>query len=162
MYVQFWAENDVSELITQRKPNLDLHSVFHNWAYYLQGNVLSVQQRVQLYDLGYALMPELTGTAAHLSEYLVFGAVFGPTILLMLSILVFKQNPLRPRFIAIIVKRLLLQISIALVRYQFFPILVPLSHCFSPGASCVLFHDHIASKPCRTLSPSFWRSMQGS
>jgi hypothetical protein len=38
----------------------DVHGVFHNVAYWIQGNVLSVEQRFTLYDAGYALMPELT------------------------------------------------------------------------------------------------------
>jgi sphingomyelin synthase-related protein 1 len=33
--------------------------VFHNIAYWIQGNKLSVEQRFALHDLGFELMPEL-------------------------------------------------------------------------------------------------------
>jgi hypothetical protein len=39
---------------------IDVHNIFHNWAYWIQGNKLSVEQRYTLYDLGFELMPELT------------------------------------------------------------------------------------------------------
>lgn len=37
-----------------------MHGVFHNLAYWIQGNVLSVEQRYTLHDVGYEIMPELT------------------------------------------------------------------------------------------------------
>ncbi|TMW64950.1 hypothetical protein Poli38472_009117 [Pythium oligandrum] len=92
-----------------------VHGIFHNVAYWMQANKLSVEQRFALHDLGFSLMPELSETSSHASEYLVFGAVFAPAILLVLSVAVLKPNPKRPRFVAIILKRVLLQISIALV-----------------------------------------------
>lgn len=91
-----------------------IHAIFHNIAYWIQGNKLTVEQRFTLYDLGFDLMPELSEGASHISEYLVFGAVFAPGILLVLSIALFKQDPAKPRYMAIILKRLLLHISIAL------------------------------------------------
>ncbi|DBA04919.1 TPA: hypothetical protein N0F65_006921, partial [Lagenidium giganteum] len=91
-----------------------VHGIFHNWAYYIQGHMLSIEQRFPLYDLGFKLMPELKEKDSHWSEYLVFGGVFAPAILLVLSIPVFRQNPRKPRFMVIILKRVLLHLSIAL------------------------------------------------
>lgn len=53
-------------------------------------------------------------TNAHWSEYLVFGGVFAPAILLVASIALFKQNPQRPRYMVIVLKRVLFHISVAL------------------------------------------------
>lgn len=47
-------------LVSLFRSSSDVHGVFHNVAYWIQGNVLSVEQRYTLYDAGYALMPELT------------------------------------------------------------------------------------------------------
>ncbi|KAJ0400752.1 hypothetical protein P43SY_005473 [Pythium insidiosum] len=91
-----------------------VHGVFHNLAYWIQENKLELIQRYTLYDLGFELMPELSETDAHWSEYLVFGGVFAPAILLVLSVPIFKQNPKHPRYMTIILKRVLLHISVAL------------------------------------------------
>lgn len=91
-----------------------VHGIFHNLAYYIQGYKLSTEQRFTLYDLGFELMPELSATAAHWSEYLVFGGIFAPAILLVLSIPLFRQDPQKPRYMVIILKRVLLHLSIAL------------------------------------------------
>lgn len=92
-----------------------VHSIFHNLAYYIQGKYLSTEQRFTLYDLGFELMPELTGFATSVSEILVFAAVFGPAIILILTIPIFRQEPGRPRYLVIVLKRTLLQISICLI-----------------------------------------------
>ncbi|CAH0481073.1 unnamed protein product [Peronospora belbahrii] len=92
-----------------------IHGVFHNLAYYIQGNYLTTEQRFTLYDLGYELMPELHGFALSISEILVFAAVFAPAILLVATIPLFKQEPGRPRYLVIVLKRCLLQISICMV-----------------------------------------------
>jgi hypothetical protein len=44
----------------------------------------------------------------------VFGGIFGPSILLVCSVAFFRQNPRKPRFISIILKRTLLILSVAL------------------------------------------------
>lgn len=92
-----------------------VHGVFHNVAYYIQGNYLSTEQRFTLYDLGYELMPELHGFALSISEILVFGGVFVPFFIFMATISLCKQEPGRLRYLVIISKRCLLQISICMV-----------------------------------------------
>jgi len=92
-----------------------IHGIFHNLAYWVQGSQLSKIQRFPLYDLGFELMPELSETNAHWSEYLVFGGVFAPAIILLLTIPLFRQNPQRPRYLVIILKRVLFHISVALI-----------------------------------------------
>lgn len=81
----------------------------------MQGAKLSEVQRFPLYDLGFELMSELSESSAHASEYLVFGAVFAPAIALVLTIPLFRQNPQRPRYMVIILKRVLFHISVALI-----------------------------------------------
>ncbi|TDH68540.1 hypothetical protein CCR75_000305 [Bremia lactucae] len=92
-----------------------VHAIFHNLAYYIQGRYLSTEQRFTLHDLGFELMPELTGFQSDISEYLVFAAIFGPAIILVLTIPLFRQEPGRPRYLVIVLKRTLMQISICLV-----------------------------------------------
>lgn len=94
---------------------IDIHGIFHNLAYWVQSSQLSDIQRFPLYDLGFELMPELSESSAHASEYLVFGAVFAPAIILILTIPLFRQNPQRPRYMVIILKRVLFHISVALI-----------------------------------------------
>ncbi|KAL7687286.1 putative sphingomyelin synthase-like domain-containing protein [Plasmopara halstedii] len=91
-----------------------VHAIFHNLAYYIQGKYLSTEQRFTLHDLGFELMPELTGFAADISEILVFAAIFGPAIILILTIPLFRQEPGRPRYLVIVLKRSLMQFSICL------------------------------------------------
>uniref|UniRef100_K3WU09 Sphingomyelin synthase-like domain-containing protein n=1 Tax=Globisporangium ultimum (strain ATCC 200006 / CBS 805.95 / DAOM BR144) TaxID=431595 RepID=K3WU09_GLOUD len=92
-----------------------IHGVFHNLAYWVQGHKLSLEQRFVLHDLGFSLMPELSESNSHFSEYLVFGGVFAPAIFLVLTIPLFRQNPQKPRYMVIVLKRVLLHISIALI-----------------------------------------------
>ncbi|KAL4099546.1 hypothetical protein PRIC1_007349 [Phytophthora ramorum] len=136
-----------------------VHAIFHNLAYYIQGNYLSTEQRFTLYDLGYELMPELTGTAASLSDILVFVAVFGPAIILVLTIPLFKQEPGRPRYLVIVLKRCLLQLSICLV-FRCISFLV--TALPSPAAHCELNFDDtcLAANPddpvpCVIPNPDF-------
>ncbi|RLN48646.1 hypothetical protein BBJ29_002544 [Phytophthora kernoviae] len=136
-----------------------VHAIFHNLAYYIQGNYLSTEQRFTLYDLGYELMPELTGFAADLSDILVFVAIFGPAILLVLTIPAFRQDPKRPRYLVIVLKRCLLQLSICLVLrcISFLVTALP-----SPAAHCELkFNDTCLEAnpddpvPCVVPNPEF-------
>ncbi|CAK4086322.1 unnamed protein product [Aphanomyces euteiches] len=92
-----------------------IHSIFHNLAYWMQTK-LSPAQRVPLYDQGFELLPEFTEAQSHISEYLVFGGIFGPVILLFVSVLFIKPSPnSRPRYLALIAKRVLLQTAICLM-----------------------------------------------
>lgn len=136
-----------------------VHAIFHNLAYYIQGNYLSTEQRFTLYDLGFKLMPELHGFATSISEILVFGGVFGPAILLFLTVPLCKQEPGRPRYLVILLKRCLLQLSICLV----FRIMSFLATALpSPAAHCELkFNDAcLAANPndpvqCVIPNPEF-------
>ena len=47
----------------------------------------------------------------------MFGGVFAPAIVLICSVVVFRQDPKKPRYVVIILKRVLLALSIALVTY---------------------------------------------
>ncbi|KAI9911724.1 hypothetical protein PsorP6_009177 [Peronosclerospora sorghi] len=136
-----------------------VHAIFHNLAYYIQGKYLSVEQRFTLYDLGYKLMPELHGFAASLSDIFVFATIFGPAILLVLTIPLFKQEPGRPRYVVIVLKRCLLQISICLI-FRIISFLV--TALPSPAAHCELkFNDAcLAAHPndpvqCVVPNPDF-------
>lgn len=92
-----------------------LHSVFTNIAYHIQSK-LSIEQRFPLYDLGYEILPELTESQGWITEVLVFGGVFAPMMTLALSILVVHQSKARPpKYLVLIVKRVLLVISLAQV-----------------------------------------------
>ncbi|KAF0686787.1 Aste57867_21450 [Aphanomyces stellatus] len=91
-----------------------LHSIFHNLAYWMQTK-LTLEQRMPLYDSGFVLLGEFTESQAHISEYMVFGGIFGPCIVLFASVLLIKNNPgARPRYFILIVKRVLLQTAICL------------------------------------------------
>lgn len=182
----------------------DVHGVFHNLAYWVQGSQLSDIQRYPLYDLGFDLMPELrsvvcacvppvlTGSVrtravglytcwnsktdgslyvgmrssffhsesnAHWSEYLVFGGVFAPAILLVASIPLFRQNPQRPRYMVIVLKRVLFHISVALLfRIASFM----LTALPGPARHCRLIIDETCAQanpnnlvPCMSQNPEF-------
>ncbi|KAG9403174.1 hypothetical protein AC1031_006726 [Aphanomyces cochlioides] len=92
-----------------------LHSVLHNLAYWMQTK-LSLEQRVPLYDQGFILLGELSESNAHISEYMVFGGIFGPCIVLFASVLFIRpaENS-RPRIFVLIAKRVLLQTAICLM-----------------------------------------------
>lgn len=60
-------------------------------------------------------MPELSESNAVISEILVFLGIFGPTLVLFLTIPMFCQNPERPRYLTLILKRVLVSLSIAQV-----------------------------------------------
>ncbi|KAK1947338.1 Phosphatidylinositol:ceramide inositolphosphotransferase 2 [Phytophthora citrophthora] len=136
-----------------------VHAIFHNLAYYIQGHYLSTEQRFTLYDLGYELMPELTGTAASLSDILVFAAIFGPAILLVLTIPLFKQEPGRPRYLVIVLKRCLLQLSICLI-FRCISFLVtalpsPADHCELKFDDTCLAANPNDPVPCVIPNPKF-------
>jgi sphingomyelin synthase-related protein 1 len=68
-----------------------------------------------------------------LSEYFVFGLVFAPAILLVLTIPLFRPNPNKPRYMVIVLKRVLFHISVALA-FRIISFLVttlpsPAEHC---------------------------------
>ncbi|TYZ66357.1 hypothetical protein PybrP1_006954 [[Pythium] brassicae (nom. inval.)] len=136
-----------------------VHGVFHNLAYWVQGSKLSQIQRYPLYDLGFELMTELSESHAHWSEYLVFGGVFAPAILLVLSIPLFRQNPSRPRYMVIVLKRVLFHISVALVfRIASFM----LTSLPGPARHCRLIIDEACAAanpnnlvPCMSPNPEF-------
>lgn len=136
-----------------------VHGVFHNLAYWVQGSQLSDIQRYPLYDLGFDLMPELSESNAHWSEYLVFGGVFAPAILLVASIPLFRQNPQRPRYMVIVLKRVLFHISVALLfRIASFM----LTALPGPARHCRLIIDETCAQanpnnlvPCMSQNPEF-------
>uniref|UniRef100_A0AAV1T7C5 Sphingomyelin synthase-like domain-containing protein n=1 Tax=Peronospora matthiolae TaxID=2874970 RepID=A0AAV1T7C5_9STRA len=136
-----------------------VHAIFHNLAYYIQGNQLSIEQRFTLYDLGFELLPEIHGFATSLSEILVFAVIFGPAICLVLTIPFTKQEPGRPRYLVIVLKRCLMQISICLVLrvLSFLSTALP-----SPADHCELKFDDACMQanpdnpiPCVVPNPDF-------
>ncbi|KAG6572799.1 Transmembrane protein [Phytophthora cinnamomi] len=136
-----------------------LHAIFHNIAYYIQAHYLSVEQRFTLYDVGYELMSELTGFAASISDILVFAAVFGPAIVLVLTIPLFRQEPGRPRYLVIVLKRCLLQLSICLV-FRCISFLVtalpsPAAHCELKFNESCLAANPDDPVPCVIPNPDF-------
>ncbi|EGZ30027.1 hypothetical protein PHYSODRAFT_469105 [Phytophthora sojae] len=136
-----------------------VHAIFHNLAYYIQGNYLTVEQRFTLHDLGYELMSELTGFAASISDILVFAAVFGPAIVLVLTIPLFRQEPGRPRYLVIVLKRCLLQLSICLV-FRCISFLVtalpsPADHCELKFNETCLAANPDDPVPCVIPNPDF-------
>ncbi|CAI5722763.1 unnamed protein product [Peronospora effusa] len=136
-----------------------VHAIFHNLAYYIQGNYLSIEQRFTLYDLGFQLMPELHGFAAAISEILVFAAIFAPAIILVLTIPLFKQEPGRPRYVVIVMKRCLLQLSICQV-FRIISFLVtalpsPADHCELKFNDACLAANPNDPVPCVIPNPKF-------
>ncbi|CAI5714647.1 unnamed protein product [Hyaloperonospora brassicae] len=136
-----------------------LHAIFHNLAYYIQGNELAIEQRFTLYDLGFELLPEIHGFAASLSDILVFAVIFAPAIFLVLTIPFAKQEPGRPRYLVIVLKRCLMQLSICLVLriLSFLATALP-----SPADHCELkFNDACMQAnpdnpiPCVVPNPNF-------
>ncbi|KAF0686786.1 Aste57867_21449 [Aphanomyces stellatus] len=92
-----------------------IHSIFHNLAYWMQMK-LTPEQRMPLYDQGFELLPELTDAQANISEYLVFGGIFGPSIVLFVSILFIKPSGKSPpRLLSLLAKRVLLQTGMCLM-----------------------------------------------
>ncbi|POM58476.1 Transmembrane protein [Phytophthora palmivora] len=135
------------------------HAIFHNLAYYIQGHYLSTEQRFTLYDLGYELMPEIHGFASHLSDILVFAAIFGPAIILVLTIPLFRQEPGRPRYLVIVLKRCLLQLSICLI-FRCISFLVtalpsPADHCELKFDDACLAANPNDPVPCVIPNPEF-------
>ncbi|OQR96867.1 hypothetical protein THRCLA_07145 [Thraustotheca clavata] len=91
-----------------------IHSIFHNLAYWIQGR-LTIEQRTPLYDLGYNLLPEFTDAQASISEILVFGFIFAPSVLLVCTVPFIKPVANgNVRYVAVIVKRFLFHTSICL------------------------------------------------
>ncbi|KAG3106846.1 hypothetical protein PC121_g108 [Phytophthora cactorum] len=135
------------------------HAIFHNLAYYIQAHYLSTEQRFTLHDLGYELMGELTGFAADLSDILVFATIFAPAIALVLTIPLFRQEPGRPRYLVIVLKRCLLQISICLV-FRCISFLVtalpgPADHCELKFNDACLAANPDDPVPCVVPNPDF-------
>ncbi|RLN55525.1 hypothetical protein BBJ28_00002771 [Nothophytophthora sp. Chile5] len=99
------------------------------------------------------------GTAASISDVLVFAAVFAPAIILILTIPLFRQDPERPRYIVIVLKRVLLQLSICLV-FRIISFLVtalpsPAAHCeLNFNATC-LAEQPDDPVPCVVDNPDF-------
>jgi len=80
----------------------------------------------------------------------VFGGVFAPAIFLVLSIPLFCQNPQRPRYVVIVLKRVLLHISIALI-FRIFSFMV--TTLPGPARQCRLLFDEacVAQNPNDTV-----------
>ncbi|ETW00034.1 hypothetical protein H310_07470 [Aphanomyces invadans] len=140
-----------------------IHNIFHNTAYWMQSK-LSLAQRMPLYDLGFELLPELTESEAHVSEYLVFGGIFGPSILLFVSVLVIKPSSpsAPPRFFSLIAKRVLLQTALCLmlrcISFMVTSLPGPAAHCrptFNQTCIDAFPNDPSASFRCVVPNPDF-------
>ncbi|KDO24225.1 hypothetical protein SPRG_09859 [Saprolegnia parasitica CBS 223.65] len=91
-----------------------LHNILHNLAYWIQSRLTPVQ-RTPLYDVGFNLLPEFTESQAKVSEYLVFGCIFGPSIVLLASVPFIKPKENgNVRYVAVIAKRFLFHTAMCL------------------------------------------------
>lgn len=86
----------------------------------------------------------------------MFGGIFGPAILLVLTIPLFRSNPNKPRYLVIVLKRVLMHISIALI-FRIISFLVttlpsPAAHCrLDFNETCKAEHE---SDPLQCVVPN--------
>lgn len=88
----------------------------------------------------------------------MFGGIFAPAILLVVSIPFVQQNPQRPRYVVIVLKRVLFHISVTLIfricSFMLTALPGPARHCrLIPDPSCLAKDPN--SLTCFLLNPDF-------
>ena len=86
------------------------HSIATNFVYYLSSQKMTASQRLQLYDVGFALLPELPNELFFLSDIIVYSCIGFLCTTMFLSI--FFQDIIVCNSLFIVIKRYVVTVSV--------------------------------------------------